>query len=228
MAKRPRRNENQNEVVEEDRDQKYRKNVTAKNESQREYIKAIHENNLVFGVGPAGTGKTYLAVSVACEYLTSGKVDRILLTRPAVEADEKLGYLPGTLEEKMAPYLRPLYDCLLDRLGVKRLREYQSASRIEIAPLAYMRGRTLNNSIIIGDEFQNCTSGQIKMFLTRFGFNSKMIVTGDPDQSDIDYGDSGLAETAHRVEPLDGVGVVRFSRRDVVRHPLVGEILDVL
>ncbi len=210
------------------RDRRYVRRVRPQGENQRRLMEAIGRSALTLALGPAGTGKTYLAVTAAVEALEAGEVARIVLSRPAVEAGETLGYLPGTMEEKLQPYLRPLYDALADRLGGKRLRSLTADGSIEIAPIAYMRGRTLNNSFVVIDEAQNCTYGQIKMLLTRLGWHSTMVITGDPDQSDLLPGLSGLAEVAVRLEPLAGVAVVRLGKEDVVRHPLVGEMLSVL
>lgn len=210
------------------RDQKYRKNIRAQSDTQQEMLDAIDEKPLVFAVGAAGTGKTYLAVAKAVEALESGDARRIILSRPAVEAGESLGFLPGDLEEKLSPYLRPLYDALCDRLSSKRLKALLAEGVIEIAPIAYMRGRTLNNAYIVIDEAQNCTYGQLKMLLTRLGWSSSMVVTGDPEQTDLLSGMSGLLEVAEKLESLEKVAVVRFSRKDVVRHPLVAEMIDAL
>ncbi len=210
------------------RDQSYLKKVKPRSPNQERLLTAIAGNSLVVAAGPAGTGKTYLAISAAVEALESGKVERILLSRPAVEAGESLGYLPGDLMEKMAPYLRPLYDCLSDRLGGKRLRQAMQDGEIEIAPVGFMRGRTLNNSFIVIDEAQNCTYGQLKMLLTRLGWHSTMVITGDPEQSDLLPGISGLSDIARRLAPLDGIAVVALEERDIVRHPLVGAMLAVL
>lgn len=214
--------------IDERRDQSFVRRVRPQSENQRCLIEAIGQNTLTLALGPAGTGKTYLAVTAAVEALEAGEVGRILLSRPAIEAGESLGYLPGTMEEKLQPYLRPLYDALGDRLGGKRLKALMGDGSIEIAPIAYMRGRTLNNSFIVIDEAQNCTYAQIKMLLTRLGWHSTMVITGDPDQSDLLPGLSGLSEAAGRLAPLRGVAVVRLGKEDVVRHPLVGEMLSVL
>ncbi len=211
-----------------DRTQKYRKNIKAQNESQQRMLDAIDAVPLVFAAGAAGTGKTYLAVAKAVEALESGDVRRIILSRPAVEAGESLGFLPGDMEEKLSPYLRPLYDALCDRLSAKRLKALTAEGVIEIAPIAYMRGRTLNNAYVVIDEAQNCTYGQLKMLLTRLGWNSTMVVTGDPEQTDLLPGMSGLKEVAEKLEALQSVEVIRFTRADVVRHPLVAEMIDVL
>ncbi len=210
------------------RDQKYRKNIRAQNASQQKMLDAIDEAALVFAAGAAGTGKTYLAIAKAVEALDSGAVRRIILSRPAVEAGESLGFLPGDMEEKLSPYLRPLYDALCDRISSKRLKALVAEGVIEIAPIAYMRGRTLNNAYIVIDEAQNCTYGQLKMLLTRLGWNSTMVVTGDPAQSDLLPGMSGLSDVVEKLEGLDNVRAVRFTREDVVRHPLVAEMIDAL
>lgn len=210
------------------RDQSYLRKVKPKSDGQRQLMEAIEQRHLTIALGPAGTGKTYLAITKAVEALEEGKIGRILLSRPAVEAGESLGFLPGDLQDKLAPYLRPLYDALNDRLGAKRLKSLLAEGSIEIAPVAYMRGRTLNNAFIVIDEAQNCTYGQIKMLLTRLGWHSTMIVTGDPDQSDLLPGLSGLSEIATRLETLGDVAVVRLNDRDIVRHPLVASMLSVL
>jgi len=213
---------------EQSRDQSYVKKVRPQSENQRELLDAMAENNLTLALGPAGTGKTYLAISAAVEALDEGRVGRIVLSRPAVEAGESLGFLPGDLQEKLAPYLRPLYDALSDRMGGKRLRSALADGSIEIAPVAYMRGRTLNNAFVVIDEAQNCTYGQIKMLLTRLGWHSTMVLTGDPDQSDLLPGLSGLSDIADRLGRLDDIAVVRLGERDIVRHPLVASMLTVL
>jgi len=213
---------------EEQREQSYVKKVRPQSDNQRALLDALEESNLTLALGPAGTGKTYLAISAAVEALEEGRVGRIVLSRPAVEAGESLGFLPGDLQEKLAPYLRPLYDALSDRLGGKRLRGCLADGSIEIAPVAYMRGRTLNNAFVVIDEAQNCTYGQIKMLLTRLGWHSTMVLTGDPDQTDLLPGMSGLADVARRLEALPEVAVVRLTERDIVRHPLVGAMLTVL
>jgi len=211
-----------------ERDQKYLKNIRAHNPAQQRLIDSVDIAPLVFAAGAAGTGKTYLAVAKGVEALEAGRVRRIVLSRPAVEAGESLGFLPGDMEEKLSPYLRPLYDALCDRIPGKRLKALMAESVIEIAPIAYMRGRTLNNAYIVIDEAQNCTYGQLKMLLTRLGWNSTMVVTGDPAQTDLLPGMSGLEDVMTRLEPLEQVEVVRFSRADVVRHPLVAEMIDAL
>jgi phosphate starvation-inducible PhoH-like protein len=206
----------------------YTKNIKPCSDNQRRLIEAIDQRNLVVAAGPAGTGKTYLAIAKAVEALEQDKVSRIILSRPAVEAGESLGYLPGTLEDKLAPYLRPLYDALTDRLGGKRLKSLMAENIIEIAPVAYMRGRTLNNAFIVIDEAQNCTYGQLKMMLTRLGWKSTMIITGDPDQTDLLPGLSGLGQIADKLSTLEDVAVIRLEERDIVRHPLVAAMLTVL
>jgi phosphate starvation-inducible PhoH-like protein len=211
-----------------DREQSYLRKVRPQSDNQHALMRAIEQHNLTVALGPAGTGKTYLAVTAAVEALEEGKVGRIVLTRPAVEAGESLGYLPGDMHEKLDPYLRPLYDALNERVGGKRVRQLMAEGAIEIAPVAYMRGRTLNNAFIVIDEAQNCTYGQIKMLLTRLGWHSTMVLTGDPDQSDLLEGLSGLAQIARRLEAVSGIAVVRLDERDIVRHPLVGEMLNVL
>ena len=200
--------------------------VTAKTVGQKKYLDAIRTHDVTFGVGPAGTGKTYLAVATALAALREGKVSRIILTRPAVEAGEALGFLPGDLYEKIMPYLRPLHDALHDMLPAEEVQKQMERSVIEIAPLAYMRGRTLNNAFIILDEAQNSTMEQMFMFLTRLGISSKAVITGDETQIDLPpHKHSGLLE-AHRVlKHVEGVAVVEFTRRDVVRHPLVQRII---
>ena len=212
----------------DDRDKSYVRKVRPQSDNQRQLMDAIDKKNLVLALGPAGTGKTYLAIAKAVEALEAGKIERILLSRPAVEAGESLGYLPGDLEEKLAPYLRPLYDALSDRLGRKRLKSMLADGSIEIAPVGYMRGRTLNNAFVVIDEAQNCTYTQIKMLLTRLGWHSTMVLTGDPDQTDLLPGMSGLADIANRLDKLPDVSVVRLQDRDIVRHPLVASMLTVL
>jgi len=211
-----------------DRDQSYLRKVRPRSENQRILMEAIEARPLTIAMGPAGTGKTYLAISAGVEALEAGTVARIVLSRPAVEAGENLGFLPGDMREKLDPYLRPLYDALNNRLGPKRLRQHLDDGTIEIAPVAFMRGRTLNNSFVLIDEAQNCTYGQLKMLLTRLGWHSTMVITGDPDQTDLLPEMSGLAQIGRRLEGLDDVAVVRLTDRDVVRHPLVGRMLSVL
>ncbi|MEM6497456.1 MAG: PhoH family protein, partial [Pseudomonadota bacterium] len=210
------------------RDQKYVKNIKPRSDGQAELMKAIDEYSLTLAMGPAGTGKTYIAIAKAAEALEAGRIERIILSRPAMEAGESLGYLPGDMAEKMAPYLRPLYDCLGDRMGGKKVRQYIEDGTIEIAPIGFMRGRTLNNSFVVIDEAQNCTYGQLKMILSRLGWHSTMVVTGDPKQSDLLEGMSGLDDISRRLDALDNVAVCRLGNQDIVRHPLVAEMLDVL
>ncbi len=203
-----------------------RKQVAPKSVMQREYLEAIEAHDVVFGVGPAGTGKTYLAMAQAVAYLLSKRVNRIVLTRPAVEAGEKLGFLPGDLQEKVNPYLRPLYDALHDMLDAERVERLLERGVIEVAPIAFMRGRTLNDAFVILDEAQNTTHEQMKMFLTRLGFGSKAVVTGDITQIDLPAGrGSGLIDALRVVGQVEGVSVIRFDERDVVRHPLVQRIV---
>jgi len=204
-----------------------KKTLTAKTVAQSEYIRAIEKHDLIFGVGPAGTGKTYLAAAYAVSQLEAGKVDRIILTRPAVEAGEKLGYLPGDLKEKVDPYLRPIYDALHDTMQPEKIEKALESGAIEIAPLAFMRGRTLANAIVLVDEAQNTTGMQMKMALTRLGDNSKMIVTGDPSQIDLPHGAiSGLREAVTILKNVPEVAIMTFSNKDVVRHKLVGKIVE--
>jgi phosphate starvation-inducible PhoH-like protein len=199
-----------------------KRRVAPKSVNQRRYLDEIEKNDIVFGVGPAGTGKTYLAMAQAVAYLVAKKVNRIILARPAVEAGEKLGFLPGDLQEKVNPYLRPLYDALYDMLDVDRVERYIERGTIEIAPIAFMRGRTLNDSFVILDEAQNTTPEQMKMFLTRLGFGTKAVITGDITQIDLPYGrTSGLVEAMRVVGNIEGISFVRFDDRDVVRHKLV-------
>lgn len=207
---------------------KYRRKLEPRNESQAEFMRALSDHSLVIASGPAGTGKTYVAVAKAVEALEAGEVSRIILSRPAVDAGESIGYLPGGMEDKLSPYLRPLYDALSDRLSGKRLKTLMAENVIEIAPVGFMRGRTLNNAYVVIDEAQNCTYGQLKMLLTRLGWHSTMVVTGDPEQSDLLPGVSGLATIAEKLEALDSVSVINFSHKDVVRHPLVAEMINVI
>lgn len=201
--------------------------IRPKTQGQQDYIEAIRKNVITFGVGPAGTGKTYLAVVMAAYYLRVKEVKKIILTRPAVEAGERLGFLPGDIREKVDPYLRPLYDSLQDILGFELYQKFTAKGVIEIAPLAYMRGRTLNDSFIILDEAQNTTSRQMKMFLTRLGFNSKMAVTGDLGQIDLPRGiQSGLTEATNILNQIKGIGIVNFTSSDVTRHEVVSKIID--
>ena len=224
----PNRPWNPHDQDQENRDRRYVKNVRAMSPAQQQLMDAIDAQSVVLALGPAGTGKTYLAIAKAVEALEAGKVQRIVLSRPAVEAGESLGYLPGDLNEKLAPYLRPLYDALTERLGTKRLKALLADGTIEIAPVAYMRGRTLSECFVVIDEAQNCTYGQIKMLLTRLGWRSTMVLTGDPDQTDLLPGLSGLSEIARRLEPILEVPVVRLTEGDIVRHPLVASMLTVL
>src|SRR2546425_4340534 len=214
-------------LVSSGRQRNFGKKVLApKTVNQRRYLEAIERNDLVFGVGPAGTGKTYLAVAMAISALIAKKVSRIILTRPAVEAGERLGFLPGTLQEKVDPYLRPLYDALYDMLETEKVEKYLERNTIEIAPIAFMRGRTLNDSFIILDEAQNSTSEQMKMVLTRQGFNSKMVVNGDITQIDLPTGKrSGLADAVEVLRGVEGISFVQFDDKDVVRHSLVQRIV---
>jgi phosphate starvation-inducible PhoH-like protein len=203
-----------------------KRQVAAKNETQRKYIEAIKQYDIVFGIGPAGTGKTYLAMAMAVSALLRREVSRIILVRPAVEAGEKLGFLPGDLAEKINPYLRPLYDALYDMIETEKAARLIEQGTIEIAPLAFMRGRTLNDSFIILDEAQNTTSEQMKMFLTRLGFNSKTVITGDITQIDLPGGKgSGLLSAQKIIEGIEGIRFVYFTHKDVVRHKLVQQII---
>jgi phosphate starvation-inducible PhoH-like protein len=214
--------------AEDERDQGYVKTVRPLSEGQKAMMEAVDSHNLVLALGPAGTGQTYLAISKAVEALEAGRVGRIVLSRPAVEAGESIGFLPGDMEDKLAPYLRPLYDALSDRLSMKRVRAMMAEGIIEIAPVGFMRGRTLNNAFVVIDEAQNCTYVQLKMLLTRLGWHSTMVVTGDPAQSDLLPELSGLAPVAQRLEAIGNIAVVRLADRDIVRHPLVAEMLGVL
>jgi phosphate starvation-inducible PhoH-like protein len=203
-----------------------RRQVLPKSVNQRRYLDAIESNDIVFGIGPAGTGKTYLAMAQAVSYLLAKKVNRIILARPAVEAGEKLGFLPGDLQEKVNPYLRPLYDALYDMLDVERAERLIERGTVEVAPIAFMRGRTLNDAFVILDEAQNTTSEQMKMFLTRLGFGSKAVITGDITQIDLPTGrTSGLVEAVKVVGNIEGIAFIRFDDKDVVRHQLVQQIV---
>ena len=202
------------------------KSVRPKTLGQKEYVDAIDENTIVFGIGPAGTGKTYLAMAKAVQALQRKEVERIILTRPAVEAGERLGFLPGSLNDKIDPYLRPLYDALNEMMDPELVPKLLAAGTIEVAPLAYMRGRTLNNAFIVLDEAQNTTPEQMKMFLTRLGFGSKMVVTGDITQVDLPTGSSGLQLVTHVLDQMDDIHFAPLTSADVVRHNLVGQIVD--
>jgi len=203
-----------------------KRRIAAKSANQRRYLEAIDQNDIVFGIGPAGTGKTYLAMAQAVTYLLQKKVSRIVLARPAVEAGEKLGFLPGDLQEKVNPYLRPLYDALYDMLDVEKAEKYLERGAIEVAPLAFMRGRTLNDAFVILDEAQNTTTEQMKMFLTRLGFGSKAVVTGDVTQIDLPGARvSGLVQAMEVVGKIEGISFIYFDERDVVRHKLVQAIV---
>lgn len=201
--------------------------VKPRGQNQQKYVSAIRHHDINFGIGPAGTGKTYLAVACAAEALIEDRIDRILLVRPAVEAGEKLGFLPGDLAQKVDPYLRPLYDALYEMMGVETVGKLIERSIIEVAPLAYMRGRTLNNSFVILDESQNTTREQMKMFLTRIGFGSTAVITGDPSQIDLPKGQaSGLKHAMSVLDGVDGISFCIFRSKDVVRHPIVQRIVD--
>jgi phosphate starvation-inducible PhoH-like protein len=200
--------------------------IRPKTLGQKKYVDSIDHNTIVFGIGPAGTGKTYLAMAKAVEALDNHQVDRIILTRPAVEAGERLGFLPGTLAEKIDPYLRPLFDALHEMMNPDVIPKLMASGTVEVAPLAYMRGRTLNNSFIVLDEAQNTTPEQMKMFLTRLGFGSTMVITGDVTQVDVPGGQSGLARVVDILEGVDDIHFERLSARDIVRHKLVSDIVD--
>jgi len=204
-----------------------KKTIVPRSENQGLYMEALGRNELIFALGPAGTGKTYLAVAQAVSQLITGSVDRLILSRPAVEAGEKLGFLPGDMKEKVDPYLRPLYDALHDTLPAEQVERRIASGEIEIAPLAFMRGRTLANAFIILDEAQNTTIAQMKMFLTRFGEGSRMVICGDPKQVDLPQpSSSGLADAVDKLEGIEGIAVNRFTTADVVRHPIVGRIVE--
>jgi phosphate starvation-inducible PhoH-like protein len=200
--------------------------IRAKTVGQRRYVDAIRANDVVFSIGPAGTGKTYLAVAMAIEALKTEKMKRIILTRPAVEAGEELGFLPGDIQAKVSPYLRPLYDAIYDMIPAGEFEKLVEHGRIEMAPLAFMRGRTLNNSFVILDEAQNTTSIQMKMFLTRLGFHSKAVITGDVTQVDLEEGASGLIAVQKILSGIEGIAFVQLDKKDVVRHPLVARIIE--
>ncbi|GMN12731.1 PhoH family protein [Altererythrobacter sp. MTPC7] len=205
-----------------------RKTIVPRSAKQIEYMRSLSRDDIIFALGPAGTGKTYLAVAQAVSQLITGSVQRLILSRPAVEAGEKLGFLPGDMKDKVDPYLRPLYDALFDCMPPEQVERRIASGEIEIAPIAFMRGRTLADAFVILDEAQNTTKEQMKMFLTRFGQNSRMVVCGDPKQVDIPGGDrmSGLADAVDKLEGIEGFGTVRFSAADVVRHPIVGRIVE--
>lgn len=204
-----------------------KKTIVPRSATQIRYMEALARDEIIFALGPAGTGKTYVAVAQAVQQLIAGSVDRLILSRPAVEAGERLGFLPGDMREKVDPYLRPLYDALYDMLPTEQVERRLASGEIEIAPIAFMRGRTLSNAFIILDEAQNTTPMQMKMFLTRFGEGSRMVVCGDPRQVDLpDIGKSGLPDAVGRLEGVKGISMIRFGAADVVRHPLVGAIVD--
>ena len=215
-----------NLVAQADEDPHLPKRAQPKTSGQRRYVRAIHRGSITFGIGPAGTGKTFLAVAMAVQALTERRVKRLVLTRPAVEAGERLGFLPGDLQAKIDPYLRPLYDALYDMLHADKMDQLMDQGAIEIAPLAFMRGRTLNDAFIILDEAQNTTQEQMKMFLTRMGFNSKVVVTGDVTQTDLPGNvQSGLTDAENILKGIDGIEFLYFSEQDVVRHALVASII---
>lgn len=204
-----------------------KKTIVPRSANQTVYMKALGKSDMIFALGPAGTGKTYLAVAQAVSMLITGAVERLILSRPAVEAGERLGFLPGDMKEKVDPYLRPLYDALYDMLPAEQVERRIASGEIEIAPIAFMRGRTLNDAFIILDEAQNTTPAQMKMFLTRFGMRSRMVICGDPKQVDLpEPGMSGLADAVTKLEGVDGIATVHFTSADVVRHPLVGRIVE--
>ncbi|MEN7535826.1 PhoH family protein [Aurantiacibacter flavus] len=205
-----------------------KKTITPRSAMQGDYMRQLASRDIIFALGPAGTGKTYLAVAQAVSQLITGSVQRLILSRPAVEAGEKLGFLPGDMKDKVDPYLRPLYDALFDCMPPEQVERRIASGEIEIAPIAFMRGRTLADAFVILDEAQNTTREQMKMFLTRFGQNSRMVICGDPRQVDIPGGDrmSGLADAVERLEGVEGIGVIRFGAADVVRHPIVGRIVE--
>jgi phosphate starvation-inducible PhoH-like protein len=204
-----------------------KKTIVPRSATQTRYMMALSSADVIFALGPAGTGKTYVAVAQAVQMLIQGQVTRLILSRPAVEAGERLGFLPGDMKEKVDPYLRPLYDALYDMLPAEQVERRIASGEIEIAPIAFMRGRTLGDAFIILDEAQNTTPAQMKMFLTRFGTNSRMVVCGDPRQIDLpDIGKSGLADAVGRLEGVDGIATIRFNAADVVRHPIVGRIVE--
>lgn len=227
MSKKTKRNCNVQEDVELKSGELWVRSIRAKSDKQKEYLQAIDDHEIVFSIGPAGTGKTFLACLQAAKYLATEKVDRIILCRPAVEAGEKIGYLPGNLEEKLHPYLQPVYDALNHMMGPKQINALIQSKAIEVVPLAYMRGRTLNDAFVILDEAQNTTPKQMKMFLTRMGFGSRFIVNGDITQIDIDNRNGiGLIDAYKRFKNLPGIAWIEFGRDDIVRHPLVQVIVD--
>jgi phosphate starvation-inducible PhoH-like protein len=204
-----------------------KKTIVPRSATQIRYMEALNRSDIIFALGPAGTGKTYVAVAQAVQQLIQGTVDRLILSRPAVEAGERLGFLPGDMKEKVDPYLRPLYDALYDMLPTEQVERRIASGEIEIAPIAFMRGRTLSDAFVILDEAQNTTPAQMKMFLTRFGQNSRMVICGDPRQIDLpDIGKSGLADAVNKLEGIEGIATVRFGAADVVRHPVVGRIVE--
>ena len=204
-----------------------KKTIVPRSATQIRYMEALNRSDIIFALGPAGTGKTYLAVAQAVQQLIQGTVDRLILSRPAVEAGERLGFLPGDMKEKVDPYLRPLYDALYDMLPAEQVERRIASGEIEIAPIAFMRGRTLSDAFIILDEAQNTTPQQMKMFLTRFGMRSRMVICGDPNQTDLPKGqESGLNDGVAKLEGVEGIGMVRFGIGDVVRHPVVGRIVE--
>ncbi len=202
------------------------KEILPRTLNQAAYTRAALRDSVVIAIGPAGTGKTFLSIAIACRMLARGEAERIILTRPAVEAGESLGFLPGDMAQKVDPYLRPVYDSLYEILGIEKVTEMITTGRIEIAPLAFMRGRTLNNSVVILDEAQNCTLAQLKMFLTRLGRNSKMFIGGDVTQIDLPPGRSGLGAVVSILRSTEGISVIEFGRRDIIRHPLVEKIVN--
>jgi phosphate starvation-inducible protein PhoH and related proteins len=205
-----------------------KKTIVPRSAMQIDYMRALTKTDIIFALGPAGTGKTYIAVAQAVSQLMTGSVQRLILSRPAVEAGERLGFLPGDMKEKVDPYLRPIYDALYDCMPPEQVERRIASGEIEIAPIAFMRGRTLGDAFVILDEAQNTTPAQMKMFLTRFGQNSRMVICGDPRQVDIPGGDaqSGLADAVRRLEGVDGIAMIRFTAADVVRHPIVGRIVE--
>ena len=207
---------------------RYQKNIRAKSPGQRALIEALEQEGITIAVGPAGTGKTYLAVAKAVEALERERVDRIILCRPAIDAGETLGFLPGGIEDKLARYLRPIYNVLCERMGGKKVKALMAEEVIEIAPIAYLRGRTFNNAFVVVDEAQNCTYTQLKMLVTRYGWNTTMVLAGDLDQSDLLPGISGIQELVERLDPLGKVDVVNLNERDVIRHPMVATMLTAL